>query len=130
MDVLKQTMKAAADGMNAQAKRLRVVSENIANADTHGYHRKMVFFDSVYDTKNDLNTLSVSRPVLDQSALRQNFDPSNPLSDEEGYVTLSNVNVLIEVADAREANQTYEANTTVFREARRMYSNLLDLLRR
>ena len=74
--------------------------------------------------------LQASQTFLDNSEGRRIFEPTNPLADEEGYVTLSNVNIMLEVADAREANQTYEANTTVFREARRMYGSLLDLLRR
>ncbi len=128
-DVLKATLKAAASGMNAQAHRLRVVTENIANADTHGYQRKLVSFDSVYDRIFDIDRVNVSDTYLDQAPRREIFDPSNPLADEDGYVTLSNVSVLIEMSDARQANQSYEANTTVFREARKMYANLLNILR-
>jgi len=129
-DVLKATLKTAASGMNAQAHRLRVVTENIANADTHGYRRKLLTFDSEYDRSLGTERVHVSNTYFDNSPQREIFDPSNPLADENGYVALSNVNVLIEMADARQANQSYEANTTVFREARKMYANLLDILRR
>ena len=129
-DALKATLKTAASGMNAQAHRLRVVTQNIANADTHGYHRKLISFNSVYDRNLDTDRVQISDTFFDNAPQREIFDPANPLANEEGYVTLSNVNVLIEMADARQANQSYEANTTVFREARKMYSNLLDVLRR
>lgn len=123
-------MKSAASGLSAQGFRLRIVSENVANADTPGYHRKLISFDDVYDRKADVTEVKVDRLSLDPAATVERYDPTNPLADARGYVQSSNVNALIEIADAREANRSYEANLQTFQQARQMYSSLLDLLRR
>lgn len=123
-------MAAATQGMNVQSTRLRIVSENLSNADTHGYHRKMISFKNAYDSYSGMNELSVDNVTLDQSKGEQSFDPAHPLANAQGYVTMSNVNMMIEMADAREASRSYEANLTTFQQARSMYSGLLDLIRR
>jgi len=112
--------------MKAQATRLRHVSENIANTDTPGYRRKMVPFEEV--AKN--GGVETGRVTLDQTELREVYDPSNPLANEAGFFDGSNVNMLIEVADAREAQRSYEANLKVFEQVREMSSALMDLIRR
>ncbi|PHR92201.1 MAG: flagellar basal body rod protein FlgC [Robiginitomaculum sp.] len=123
-------MKAATQGMNAQSTRLRIVSENLSNADTHGYLRKLVTFKNSYDSHTGESRLYVDKVTLDKSPGDQEFDPSHPLANQQGYVTKSNVDMMIEMADAREASRSYEANLTTFQQARSMYSSLLDLLRR
>ena len=124
------TMKTAASGMSAQGFRLRLVGENIANADTPGYHRKTVSFMTELDRASGAERVRPDRVRLDPTAPRQTYEPGHPLADEKGIVTLSNVNSLIEVADAREAQRSYQANLSIFDQARRMYSGTLDLLRR
>lgn len=128
-DFLK-SMSAAASGMNAQGFRLRVVSENVSNADTPGYHRKTVSFDNVFDSSSGASRVEVGGVDFDNAPLEERYDPSNPMADEAGYVKMSNVNLIMEMADGREANRSYEANLATFQQARRMYSSLLDLLRR
>jgi flagellar basal-body rod protein FlgC len=126
MSDLVTTLSLAASGMEAQAMRLRHVSENIANADTPGYHRKVVGFETTMDTG-----LVETTPVhLDQSPLASVYDPGNPLSDDTGHYDGSNVDLVIEVADAREAQRSYDANLKVFDQARQMTQGLFDLLRR
>lgn len=125
-----RSMSVAASGMNAQGYRLRLVSENVANADTPGYHRKTVSFDNVFDRSSGAARVEVGRIALDRAPLEEKYDPSNPMADESGYVRLSNVNLVTEMADGREANRSYEANLATFQQARRMYSSLLDLLKR
>lgn len=125
-----RSMSVAASGMNAQGYRLRLVSENVANADTPGYHRKTVSFNNVFDRSSGAARVEVGRIALDRAPLEERYDPSNPLADESGYVRLSNVNLVTEMADGREANRSYEANLATFQQARRMYSSLLDLLKR
>lgn len=129
MNPFEKITAAATSGMRAQAQRLEVVSENIANADTHGYQRKMVSFENVYDRTSDLNRVEVGRVMLDQKAREEVFDPSHPFANEEGYVVMSNVNMMTEFADAREATRSYDAGLEVFRQARDMYSSLLDILK-
>lgn len=125
-----KAMTTAASGLAAQGFRLRVVSENVANAETPGYRRKEVAFDDVYDRKADVNRVEIGDLTLDPAKPTERFDPTHPMADERGYVQGSNVNTLIEIADSREASRSYEANLATFQQARQMYSSLLDLLRR
>ena len=122
-DALRITMS----GMQAQATRLRLTAENIANAETPGYHRKTVSFEAM---AGDTEAVVTGPVRLDQSALERIHDPSNPLADAEGYVDGSNVNLLLEMTDAREASRSYEANLKMFEQTRSMSTALLDLLRR
>ena len=122
-------MAASASGMDAHSARLRLISENIANADTPGYHRKLVSFEQVIDTR-DSRAVRTGRLELDQSDLEEIYDPDHPLADAQGNYDGSNVNILIEIADAQEAQRTYEANLKMFDQARQMKASLLDLLRR
>jgi flagellar basal-body rod protein FlgC len=130
MNSFLKAMGAAASGMNAQGFRLRVVSENVANSDTPGYRRKTMSFDNAYDAALDAARVEPGHISLDQAPLEEKYDPANPMADEAGYVKLSNVNLMMEMADAREANRSYEANLATFQQARQMYSSLLELLKR
>lgn len=126
MNDLTSSLSFAASGMRAQAERLKHVSENIANADTPGYRRKLVGFQAAAETG-----LVETGPVhLDRTDLPQVYDPSNPLANEAGYYQGSNVDLVIEIADAREAQRSYEANLRLFDQARQMTQSLFDLLRR
>ena len=120
------SLSYSASGMEAQAARLRHVAENISNADTPGYHRKLVSFHE------DLASGEVrTGPVtLDKSQLTPVFDPGNPLADETGHYDGSNVDLVLEIADAREAQRSYEANLKIFEQARQMTQGLFDLVRR
>jgi flagellar basal-body rod protein FlgC len=116
----------SASGMEAQAQRLRHVSENVANADTPGYQRKVTTFREEMDTG-----LVETGPVqLDRTEGARIHDPGNPLADENGYYDGSNVDLVIEIADAREAQRSYEANLKLFDQARQMTQSLFELLRR
>ena len=117
-------------GMRAQAQRLQVVSENIANVDTHGYRRKLVSFESTYNRTKQVDELAVGRVTLDPTPGDRLFEPNNPFADEQGYVVTSNVNLLTEFADAREASRSYEAGLEMLRQARQMYTSLLDILKK
>ncbi len=125
MSDLIRTLSLSASGMQAQAMRLRHVSENIANTDTPGYHRKTIAFREMAEG------LVAPGPVrLDRSALRDIYDPGHPLADETGHYEGSNVDLVIEIADAREAQRSYEANLRMFDQARQMAQSLFELLRR
>mgnify|MGYP001317281818 CR=1 FL=1 len=129
IDPLSQTMRAAASGMRAQSQRLSMASENLSNSDTHGYKRKLMNFTQQVDQQTGNSTVGVSRPMLDRSQGEMIFDPDNPLANEQGLVESSNVDMIVEMADAREANRSFEANLTTFRQAGEMYRGLLGLLR-
>ena len=126
MSDLGTSLSLAASGMQAQANRLRHVSENIANADTPGYHRKTISFQEMAD-----GTGVETGPVrLDRQALTRIYDPGHPLADESGHYDGSNVDLVTEVADAREAQRSYEANLRMFDQARQMAQSLFDILRK
>ncbi|SFS19205.1 flagellar basal body rod protein FlgC [Yoonia litorea] len=125
-----EAMSVATSGMKAQASRLRHVSENIANADTPGYRRKIVAFESLVNEGRRTGQVSVGPVQLDRTNPTQIYDPNHPLADPSGHYDGSNVNLLIEIADAREAHRSYEANLKMFDQVRQMSSSLMDLLRR
>ena len=123
-------LRIATSGMEAQAMRLRYLSENIANSDTPGYHRKTVSFDEEVARGDVTGAVEIGQMRLDDSPLHEVFDPSHPMADDQGYYQSSNVDLLIEIADAREAGRSYEANLKMFDQVRQMSSALLELLRR
>lgn len=125
MDFL-STFSVAGSGMEAQGRRLRVIAENMANADTPGYRRKRLSFEEAARQGG----VAVGGVTLDQAPLTRIHDPSHPLANAEGYRDGSNVSLVVEVADAREAQRSYEANLRIFDQARQMASSLLDLIRR
>ena len=125
-----QSLSITASGMRAQAMRLRLQSENIANADTPGFHRKTVDFRAEVEAGRPTGAVAPGKVALDRSELARIHDPAHPLADAEGYYQGSNVDLVVELADAREAQRSYEANLRLFDQVRQMSRNLLDLLRR
>ncbi len=125
MSDLLNTMASSVSGMAAQSARLRLASENIANADTPGYRRKLIPFEQVAG-----GSVQTGPIHLDSSDLERVHQPGHPMAGEDGYFESSNVNLMIEIADSREAQRSYEANLRMFDQARQMTSSLLELLRR
>lgn len=125
-----EAMRIATTGMQAQSARLRHLSENIANADTPGYHRKTLSFEAEVERGRETGGVVPGDVRLDRTDLQRVYDPTHPLADDAGYYDGSNVNLLIEIADSREASRSYEANLRMFDQVRQMSSSLLDLLRR
>ena len=123
-------LTVAASGMRAQAQRLTHVSENIANADTPGYRRKITSFEMEQSFGTAEGSVRPGPVRLDQSGLPQIFDPAHPMADEAGNYDGSNVDLVVELADAREAQRSYEANLRIFDQVRQMSTSLNDLLRR
>ncbi|MEL6205613.1 MAG: flagellar basal body rod protein FlgC [Pseudomonadota bacterium] len=130
MSDLMKTLALSASGMTAQAARLRHVSENIANADTPGFRRKTISFDGVREGFDGPQMVEPGRVRLDRSELTLIHDPGHPLADESGNYLGSNVDLVVEIADARQAQRSYEANLKMFDQARQMTSSLLELLRK
>ena len=136
MDISK-SMTTAASGMRVQADRMRVIAENIANANSTAvgangdpYRRQVVTFKDAVDDATGANIVEVKRISRDRSDFKMNYDPGHPAANAEGYVMLPNVSTLIEMADMREAQRAYEANLNVVDAARSMQTRTLDLLRR
>ncbi|SVA85169.1 uncharacterized protein METZ01_LOCUS138023 [marine metagenome] len=137
MDDLISSLKISAAGMKVQGTRLRVISENLANADSlptgpgkSPYRRKNIQFQNVLDRELGLNLVKVKKIGVDKSEFNRRFEPAHPAADEKGYVQTPNVKTLIEVMDMREAQRSYEANLTAIRTARSMMRRTIDLLRR
>jgi flagellar basal-body rod protein FlgC len=136
MDPLIASLKVAASGLGAQSQRLRIVSENLANAQSTGdapgadpYRRKTISFASELDRAVGTELVNVSKIDRDRTAFPVEFMPGHQAADENGYVKMPNVNVLIEMADMREANRSYEANLQVIKQARELITITIDLMR-
>ena len=127
MDPLKATMMQAVTGMQLQSRRIDITSQNVSNADTPGYRRKVLM---VEQAPTAADAFIATRVELDETEGERRYDPASPMADGEGYVTSSNVSLVTEMADMREANRSYEANLNSFRQARSMYQSRLDILRR
>lgn len=129
MGDLSASLEISASGLRAQAQRLRHTSENIANTDTPGYRRKTVSFKDVAGG-GEIGGVRTGRVQLDRSDPVRIYDPNHPLADDSGHYDGSNVDLVVEIADAREAQRSYEANLKIFDQARQMSAGLLELLRR
>src|ERR1700761_3863215 len=131
-----RSMGIATSGLRAQAGRMRVISENIANADstapTSGgdpYRRRIPTFTSQLDRALDARTVGLGKVAPDSSDFRTKYEPSNPAADASGYVKYPNVNPMVEMTDMREAQRSYEANLNVIGATRRMIQRTLDILK-
>ena len=131
-----RSMGIATSGLRAQAGRMRVISENIANADSTAqtaggdpYRRKVPTFSSELDRTLDAKVVTLGRIKPDQSAFRIKHDPSNPAADAAGNVKYPNVNTMVEMTDMRDAQRSYEANLNVISATRRMISLTLNILK-
>ena len=132
---LKKVFQVSASGMNVQSERLKVIAENIANADslakTPGgtpYRRKLITFKSELDRANGVETVRVKRVQPDQSDLCTRYDPHHPGANADGYVLTPNINPLIELMDMREAQRSYEANLNVIDTTRTMLQRTIQIL--
>ena len=135
MDFLK-TMAIAASGLRAQAGRMRIISENVANADstpstpgTEPYRRKIPTFQTEVDRTLDVKLVELGRALPDRSGFRLKYEPGNPAADKNGNVRYPNVNPLLEMSDMREAQRSYEANINVISATRRMLQRTIDILK-
>jgi flagellar basal-body rod protein FlgC len=135
MDLLK-SIAVAASGLKGQAGRMRVIAENLANADSappragaDPYRRKIVTFQGKLDRELDAQVVELGRVSRDQSDFRSKYEPGHPAADANGQVRLPNVNALIETMDMREAQRSYEANLNIISSTRRMIQRTIDILR-
>ncbi len=135
MDFVK-SLAIAASGLRAQAGRMRVISENIANADSTSqtaggdpYRRRIPTFQSEFDRSLNARVVALGPVRTDNSDFRIKYEPGNPAADAQGDVKYPNVNPLIEMTDMRDAQRSYEANVNVIGATRAMIQRTLDILR-
>ena len=129
------SMAVTAAGMRVQSERMKVISENIANADSTSptpgadpYRRKVPTVTSKFDRELGANLVETGKTVQDKSEFRSQYDPGNPNADKQGYVKLPNVDSLIEIMYMREAQRSYEADLTVMDATKQMLAKTVDLL--
>ena len=134
MDFMK-SIAIAASGLRAQEGRMRVISENIANADSTAqtaggdpYRRKIPTFTSEVDRSLQASVVGLGRIRTDPTDFRSRYEPGHPAADARGYVKYPNVNSLVEMTDMREAQRSYEANVNVITATRRMIQRTLTIL--
>lgn len=137
MDDIIKTMRISSAGMRVQGARLKVISENLANADSLAqdpngkpYRRKTITFKNELDRAMGLHKVAVDKIRPDMSNFGKKFDPNHPAADADGYVLTPNVNSLIEMSDMREAQRSYEANLEVIKASKAMLTGAIDILRK
>jgi len=126
----------AASGMKAQSERLKVISQNMANVDSvsaepggQPYRRQIVSFKNYIDEETGAQKVKVDKIVKDMSPFEKKYEPNHPAADAQGYVSLPNVNPLVEMVDMKEAQRVYNANLNMLKTAREMNNNVLDILK-
>ena len=135
MELIK-SMMVSASGLKVQGERMRIIAENLANADSVGrspeedpYRRKVVTFKNELDRATGVETVCVDRVIDDKSDYGKKYEPGHPAADAQGYIRTPNVKSLIEISDMREAQRTYEANIKAIEAAKKMIMDTVDLLR-
>lgn len=126
----------AVSGMKAQSERLKVIAQNMANADSvsttpggEPYRRQVVSFQNYVDNSTGAQMVRANKIMPDNSPFDKKYEPGNPGADANGYVLLPNVNPLIEMMDMKEAQRAYDANMNMMKTAREMNSAALDILK-
>ena len=130
------SLKIAAGGLQAQSARMRVIAENLANVDSAGrtpdedpFRRRIPTFKAVFDREMNAFNVEMGKMVLDSSEFQTRYEPGHPAANEQGFVKYPNIDTLIELADMREAQRSYEANLNIVRSSRAMFGQTLDILR-
>ena len=136
MDLM-NAIRISASGMQAQGTRLRIVAENVANAESLGdtpgddpYRRKTITFEDVLNRDMGAHLVEVAKIGRDMGDFDTAYEPNHPLADEHGYVKRPNVNSLIELTDMKEAQRSYEANMSVIESSKSMIQRTIELIRR
>lgn len=129
------SMTVAASGMRAQSERMKIIAQNLANANSTSpaangdpYRRQIATVKSEFDRQLNATIVTSGKPVSDMTDFRLQYDPGNPAADKQGYVKMPNVNSLVEIMDMREAQSSYEADLTVMDATKSMLARTVDLL--
>jgi flagellar basal-body rod protein FlgC len=136
VDPLQASLRIAGAGLEAQSARLRIISENVANAQSVGatpgsdpYQRQTITFDNEMDRTLGAPVVHVKSIGVDNTPFKIQLDPGNPAADDKGFVKMPNVDMLVELADMREANRSYEANLQVAKQSADLMTQTVNLLR-
>jgi len=133
---LSNSLQVSASGMYAQAMRIRIISENLANQNTVGsspgadaYRRQSVQFRNEVNRASGAETVSAHATTVDSDKQKLRYDPGNPAANSDGYVKTPNVNSFVEIMDMRDAEHAYSANLSAATTTREMLIRTLDLLK-
>jgi flagellar basal-body rod protein FlgC len=133
---LKSSMMVSASGMKAQGERIKLISQNIANSDSTAqtpggepFRRKVLTFKNFLDRNADARVVKVDKIGSDKSDFELRYDPGHPAANSDGYVLMPNVNTMVEMADMREAQRSYEANLSVIDISRTLMMRTIQILR-
>src|SRR5215469_2492835 len=133
---LSKSMTVAASGMRAQTDRMKVIAENIANANSTSavkggdpYRRKIATVTQSFDSELGATLVNPGKPLTDKSDFKSQYDPGNPNADKQGYVKLPNVDSLVEIMDMRDAERSYEADLQMMQTTKQMMASTVDLLK-
>ena len=133
---LGDTLQISTAGMRVQGDRLRIVAENIANAESVStvpggdpYRRKTVTFKNALDRELNIQTVKIASRGVDKAPFQKKYDPTHPAADAQGYVSYPNVNPIIEMMDMREARRGYEANLNMVEVSKAMLTQTINLLK-
>mgnify|MGYP001225633254 FL=1 len=133
---LENSVRVSASGLRAQALRMRVIAENLANADSvaeipggQPYRRRIPTFRAELDKASGATEVDVPSIKDDKSSFPRVYQPGNPVADAKGYVLMPNVNALTETADMKAAQRSYEANLNAIEAARNLTLRTIDLLK-
>jgi flagellar basal-body rod protein FlgC len=129
-------MVVAASGMRTETERMKIIAENIANANSTSpvkggdpYRRKIATVTQSFDSELGATIVNAGKPMADKSEFKSQYDPGNPNADSQGYVKLPNVDSLVEMMDMREAQRSYEADLSVMDSTKQMLAKTVDLLK-
>jgi flagellar basal-body rod protein FlgC len=135
-DALGASLRIAGSGLETQSARLRIIAENLANAQSTAnapggdpYTRQTITFENTLDRASGIELVKVKQIGRDTAPYRIEQDPGNPAADDKGFVKLPNVDVMVELADLREANRSYEANLQVAKQSSDLMNQTVSLLR-
>jgi flagellar basal-body rod protein FlgC len=130
------SMTVAASGLRAQSERMKIIAENIANANSTSptpggdpYRRKIATITQNFDSELEANLVNSGKPLPDKSEFKSQYDPGNPNADSQGYVKLPNVDSLVEIMDMRDAQRSYEADLQMLDTSKQMMARTVDLLK-
>jgi flagellar basal-body rod protein FlgC len=133
---LNTSVQVSASGLRAQSLRMRLIAENLANADSvsataggNPYRRRVATFQAELDGQSGGNGVKVKNVTTDKSAFQRVYQPGSPAADGKGYVLMPNVNNLVETADMKAAQRAYEANLNAIDAAKSLTMRTIDLLK-
>ena len=132
-DGLNSSVDIVVSGLRAQATRMNVLASNIANANTtrtetgEPYRRKAVVFSTLMDELQGVDLVEIAPDMT--TDFKRIFEPGHPEADSDGYVTMPNVDLPVEMMQMVAASRAYHANAAMLKRYQDMMDITIELLR-